>query len=276
VPIAEASAFGIMTVDPDDRIVEFHEKPAFATPLPQDPGAALASMGIYVFEADLLQEQLAVDHDDATSSHDFGNDLLPRLIRSHRVYGYRFGGETGRVTPDRYWRDVGTLDAYYDANMDLLSPIPPLDLYQDTWAIRTYHGQHPPARVVPGPDGVHGDVHNSILGSGSVVVGGSVVNSILSARVRVHAGARVESSILFDNVQVGAGASLKRCIVDKNVRIPENMRIGYDSEADGKLFRISPKGIVAVPKTFDASQIGRAACDDRPHASAGAAQNLNV
>jgi glucose-1-phosphate adenylyltransferase len=180
------------------------------------------------------------------------------------------------VTPDRYWRDVGTLDAYYDANMDLLSPIPPLDLYQDSWAIRTYQGQHPPARVVPGPDGVHGDVHNSILGSGSVVIGGSVINSILSARVRVHPGACVESSILFDNVQVGAGASLRRCIIDKNVRIPENMRIGHDSEADGRLFRISTKGIVAVPKTFDAVQLDCAARGTPPGQNLNGSQNLNV
>jgi glucose-1-phosphate adenylyltransferase len=254
VPLNEASAFGIMTVDGDDRIIEFEEKPETATPLPHDPDSALASMGIYVFEADMLREQLTVDHGDSASSHDFGKDILPRLIRSHRVYGYRFGRETGRVSPDRYWRDVGTLDAYYDANMDLLTPIPPLDLYQDTWAIRTYQGQHPPARVVPGTDGMHGVVQNSIISSGSVVIGGSVVNSILSAGVRVHPGARVDASILFDDVQVGAGASLRRCIVDKHARIPEDMQIGFDAEADRKRFRISSNGIVVVPKGFTATQ----------------------
>lgn len=248
VPVAEASSFGIMTVDNDDRIVEFAEKPEQAQPLPDDDSHALASMGIYVFNIDVLRRQLDADHEVIGSSHDFGHDLLPGLIKSHRVSGYQFGGCDGRVTPDRYWRDVGTLDSYYDANLDLLSRNPPLDLYQDSWPIRTYQGQHPPARVAPGENGSPGTIQNSMLGNGCIVNGGTVVNSILSARVCVRDGAHIDSSILFDNVKVGAGASLRRCIVDKDVQIPPGTRIGYDRDADRLQYHISPNGIVAVPK----------------------------
>lgn len=248
VPVKQASGFGIMTVDEQDRVTGFDEKPAHPKPLPDNPDVSLASMGIYVFNSDVLLSELDRDHENEHSSHDFGNDLLPRLIQSHHVAGYQFGGDEGRVTPDRYWRDVGTLDSYYDANMDLLAPVPSLDLYQDSWPIRTYQGQHPPARIVPGIQGSCGPVKNSMLGNGSVVSGGSVVHSILSARVRIDDGAHVESSILFDNVQVGAGARLRRCIVDKDVCIPAGMQIGYDPVADAARFPVSPNGIVAVPK----------------------------
>ena len=252
IPLGEASAFGIMAVDNNDRIVEFSEKPKQPRPLPDNQDYSLASMGIYVFNIDLLSEQLDIDNADSASTHDFGHDLLPRLISSHRVCGYRFGGTQGRVTPDRYWRDVGTLDSYFDANVDLLATLPPLDLYQDSWPIRTYQGQHPPARVTRGNDGQRGIIDNSILGNGSIVSGGTVIDSILSAGVRVQ-DAHIESSILFDNVRVGAGARLRRCIVDKDVHIPPGTHIGYDLETDAASFIVSPKGIVAVPKQNKAS-----------------------
>jgi glucose-1-phosphate adenylyltransferase len=250
VPATQASGFGVMEVDESDRIGEFVEKPSSPKTLPGDPNHALASMGIYVFDADMLCEALVVDHHDPSSSHDFGKDLLPRLIKSHRAFGYRFGGELGRVTPDNYWRDVGTIDAYYEANMDLLKPIPPLDLYQDSWSIRTYQAQHPPARVVPDKDGNHGEVHNSILAGGSVVIGAKVTNSILSPRVTVEAGAVIDSSILLDSVRVGAGAVIKRCIIDKDVDVPPGMQIGVDPSADATWFEVSPNGIVTVPERF--------------------------
>jgi glucose-1-phosphate adenylyltransferase len=252
VPINEATAFGIMKVDDEDRITQFEEKPSEPAPLPGNENYALASMGIYVFNMDMLREALTADHADDDSEHDFGHDILPRLIESHQVCSYQFGGSEGRVTPDRYWRDVGTLDTYFDANMDLLSAIPPLDLYQDSWPIRTYQGQHPPARVAPGDSGSHGTIENSILGNGSIVSGGSVINSVLSARVHVENEAHVESSILFDNVHVGPAARLRHCIVDKGVRIPAGMRIGYDQEEDAARFTISPNGIVVVPKDMKA------------------------
>ena len=192
--------------------------------------------------------QLDRDHADDQSSHDFGNDLLPELIRSHRVFGYQFGSSEGRVTQDRYWRDVGTIDSYFEANMDLLSEQPPLNLYQDSWPIRTYHGQHPPARVVPGEGGLHGAIHNSILGSGTIVSGATIRKSILSAKVRVEANAELDTSIIFDNVHIGAGARLRRCIVDKHVRIPPGMQIGFDKDEDARRFSLSEGGVVVVPK----------------------------
>lgn len=259
IPIEEASAFGVMTIDKDDRIVEFTEKPEQAKALPDDDHHALASMGVYVFNIDVLRQQLDDDHVAHGSSHDFGHDVLPRLIASHKVSGYQFGGCGGRVTPDGYWRDVGTLDSYYEANMDLLSQTPPLDLYQDTWSIRTYQGQHPPARVQQGDKGSLGTIQNSMLGSGSLVSGGTVINSILSARVHIQSAAHVDACILFDNVQVGEGAKLRNCIIDKGVMIPAGTQIGYDPIEDRQRFHVSEKGVIAVAKgawtVRDAGQI---------------------
>jgi glucose-1-phosphate adenylyltransferase len=250
VPAGEARAFGVMGVDGDGRVREFQEKPEHPKPIPGEPDAALASMGIYVFAAGRLREALLEDSRRGDSSHDFGKDLIPRLIGTHRVYAYRFGGTRGRVTPDRYWRDVGTLDAYYEANMDLLKPVPPLDLYQRDWAIRTYHSQNPPARMVPGADGKDGLLANSILGSGTVIIGGTVRRSILSSRVRVEEGAVVEDSLLFDSVTVGAGAALRRCIVDKGVRIPPGESVGLDPDRDRARFSRSENGVIVVPKGY--------------------------
>jgi glucose-1-phosphate adenylyltransferase len=250
VPLAEARAFGVMGVDEARRVVEFAEKPARPKPIPGDPDTALASMGIYVFDAAVLCEALREDAAREDSTHDFGKDIIPRLIHGRRVYAYRFGGSRGRVTPDRYWRDVGTLDAYYQANMDLLEPVPPLDLYQRDWPIRSYHGQNPPARTVPGPGGGDGLLANAILGSGTVIAGGTVRRSILSSRVRVGEGAVVEDALLFEGVRVGAGAVLRRCIVDKWVEVPAGETVGVDAEKDLRRFTVSAGGVVAVPKGY--------------------------
>ncbi|GLH74086.1 glucose-1-phosphate adenylyltransferase 2 [Geothrix limicola] len=250
VPLEEASAFGVMAIDEESRIVEFQEKPDHPKPMPDDPQTALVSMGIYVFPKGLLIEALREDSARSASSHDFGKDLIPRMIASHRVYAYEFGGSRGRVTPDRYWRDVGSIDAYYEANMDLLKPVPPLDLYQRDWAIRTYHGQNPPARMVPGASGRDGLMTNSIMGAGTVIVGGAVRHSILASRVHVREEAEVEDAILFDHVVVGEGAKVRRCIVDKHVVIPPGETIGLDEEKDARRFTRSSKGIVVVPEAY--------------------------
>lgn len=163
VPLDQAEQFGVMSVDESDRVTRFDEKPENPQPIPGAEGLSLASMGIYVFSLDLLLDVLADDHQRESSSHDFGNDIIPRLIEEAGVYAYRFGGEAGRVSPDCYWRDVGTLDSFYEANMELLNPIPSLDLYQPEWPIRTYTAQYPPARTVPGFSSSEGIFINSMV-----------------------------------------------------------------------------------------------------------------
>ena len=249
VPLHEASSFGVLAIDADSRIREFQEKPEHPMATPNDPSTALVSMGIYVFPKDQLIEELKNDSLREDSSHDFGKDLIPRMVATNRVYAYEFGGTRGRVTPDRYWRDVGSIDAYFEANMDLLKPIPPLDLYQNDWAIRTYHGQNPPARMVPGGNGKDGLMTNSIMGAGTVIIGGIVRHSILASRVHVHQEAVVEDAILFDHVTVGQGARLRRCIIDKHVNIPPGETIGFDPDLDARFTR-SDKGIIVVPEEF--------------------------
>lgn len=256
VPLAEASGFGVMTVDAKSQITEFEEKPAAPNAIPEDADAALVSMGIYIFNQDVLAEQLALDSQDEHSSHDFGHDLLPKMIQSHRVFGYQFGRSEGRVSQDRYWRDVGTIDSYFDANMDLLSPVPPLNLYQDSWPIRTYHGQFPPARVVTTDGEVKSDIKNSMIGSGSMVIDATISKSILSANVRVEKNCLIENSIIFDHVQIAAGSKIRNCIIDKNVRIPAGSRIGYDHREDTERFHVSENGVVVVAKDFCAVDSG--------------------
>ena len=207
-------------------------------------------MGIYVFSTDLLTAALQEDHKDDTSSHDFGKNIIPKLIETHRVCAYRFAGKGGRVSADGYWRDVGTVDAYFQANMDLLKTQPPLDLYQKDWAIRSYLALAPPARIVQGPSGRDSEVRNAILGNGVIVTGGTVERSLISAGVEIAEDASVVDSIIFDDVQVGSGVQLKRCIVDKHARIPPGTKIGFDEEADRKRFTISPGGVVVVPRSY--------------------------
>jgi glucose-1-phosphate adenylyltransferase len=250
VPLAEASAFGVVTTDADERIVDFQEKPRSPQPMAADKNAVMASMGIYIFSREILTDELIKDHESAASGHDFGKDIIPRLIRSHGVFAYRFGGVRGRVTPDQYWRDVGAIDAYYEANMDLLRVPPPLNLYQADWPIRTYQPQNPPAHVMSSASGQSGMLIDSILGDGSVLAGGVVKRSILATKVRVEENALVEDSVLFHDVTVGQGAKLKRCIVDKHVRIPPGETIGCDPQSDARRFTVSEKGIVVVPREY--------------------------
>jgi glucose-1-phosphate adenylyltransferase len=250
VQIQDARAFGIMSVDEQQRVFEFNEKPENPKHLPDDTGHALASMGVYIFNMDLLRQELQADYLQTESNHDFGKDIIPRLIDKNCICAYRFGGEAGRVTSDRYWRDVGTIDSYYAANMDLLEPVPPLDLYQRDWPIRNYNGQNPPARMVTGLHGNKGQLVNSMLGSGSVVSGGAVIHSILFSKVFVDENAVVEDSILLDGVHIGAGVQLKRCIVDKHVQIPPGHSFGINSDEGLARFTVSESGVTVIPKDY--------------------------
>lgn len=250
VPVAEATAFGVVRVDDEQRIVNFQEKPAQPAALPNDPEHALVSMGIYVFSMQLLLDALRDDRESSTSGHDFGMDILPRIISKKCVIAYPFGGETGRVLPDRYWRDVGTIDSYYQANMDLLEPVPPLNLYQQDWTIRTYQAQSAPARTVPGGSGNEGIFINSIVAGGTVIAGGSVQHSILFPNVFIGDEAIVHDSIVFNSVSIGDRVQLKNCIIDKHVQVPADEQIGFDLDKDRERFTVSNSGVVVVPRGY--------------------------
>ncbi|WP_375749808.1 glucose-1-phosphate adenylyltransferase [Vibrio sp. HN007] len=250
VPLEEAKSFGVMSIDEKQKIIAFAEKPDNPQPVPSDPDKSLASMGIYIFTTDALIEALEQDAEDPNSSNDFGKDIIPKLIDKEGVYAHRFGEKTGRVTRDAYWRDVGTIDSFYQANMDLLKPVPPMDLYQSDWAIRTYEPQLPPARTVSSVTGNEGIFINSIISSGVIISGGSVQNSVLSSNVRIENSATVSDSILFDHVEVGEECQLKNCIIDKHVKIPAGTKIGVNKAEDAKRFKISEEGIVVVPESY--------------------------
>jgi glucose-1-phosphate adenylyltransferase len=247
VDLEQARSFGVMAVDGHDRIVSFDEKPQEPKGMPDDPAHALASMGVYVFSVRLLAALLRADH-DTDSGHDFGKDILPAIVHTHHVAAYRFGGAAGRVTADRYWRDVGTIDAFYEANMDLLKPLPPIDLYQGDWSIRTYEGQHPPARSVPGCSGREAEIVNCMLASGVLIIGGTVRHVILFPSVRIEEGAVIENAVLFQDVVVGEGAQLQNCIIEKGVVVPAGETIGFDRDRDAQRFTVSERGIVVVAR----------------------------
>jgi glucose-1-phosphate adenylyltransferase len=263
VPLAEGDQFGVMRVDSQNRVIEFREKPKHPDPMPGDTTRCLASMGIYVFNANFLYEQLCRDATHPDSQHDFGKNIIPSLLNSHVVRAYPFHDKnTGN---SHYWRDVGTLDAYYEANMDLVAVHPELNLYDETWPIRTYQPQSPPPKFVfadtTGSTPRVGQALDSMVCPGCILSGGQVRRSILSAKVRVNSWATVEDSILFDGVDIGRHARIRRAIIDKGVRIPERMEIGFDADHDrARGFTVTDTGIVVIAKTdsFDAD----AASDD--------------
>lgn len=250
VPIEEASSYGIIDSNENRRIVDFVEKPHQPPTSPNDPSKSLASMGIYIFTMDVLIDALEKDAQDPQSSNDFGHDIIPKLIKRDGVYAYHFGDEAGRVTKDAYWRDVGTIDSFYQANMDLLQPLPPLDLYQHNWAIRTYEQQRPPARTVSPINDNSGKLINSIISNGVIISAASVYNSILSCNVRIFDRAKISASILFDNVIIGEDCQIKNCIIDKNVTVPAGTQIGFNFEKDKKHFTISEQGVIVVPEDY--------------------------
>jgi glucose-1-phosphate adenylyltransferase len=246
VPRSEARAFGVMAVDDDGRIVRFAEKPQNPETLPQRPDTVLASMGIYVFNARFLYEQLIRDADDPKSSHDFGKDIIPNAIGRYRVMAHRFADSCigGQERP--YWRDVGTVDAYWEANMDLTKVIPDLDLYDLKWPIWTHQEQLPPAKFVFDDDGRRGMAVDSLISGGCIVSGALVRRSLLFSSVRVDSHATVEDSVILPAVTIGAGAIVKRAVVDKLCHIAEGARIGVDPDEDRRRFHVTDKGIILV------------------------------
>ncbi|HEX5446484.1 MAG TPA: glucose-1-phosphate adenylyltransferase [Pirellulales bacterium] len=254
VSLPEATQFGVMQVDSDHRIIGWQEKPAQPRHIPGDQQHALASMGIYVFTARFMFEQLCQDATRRQSAHDFGRDIIPAVINTHRVFAFPFLDENRKN--DAYWRDVGTLDAYYEANMDLVSVDPLLNMYDEHWPIRTYHPTYPPPKFVfaeTGPNPRRGQALDSIICPGSIVSGGSVSHSILGPNTRVNSYAQVEGSILFEGVDIGRHAKVRRAIIDKGVHIPPGVEVGYDHDHDrARGFTVSEGGIVVIAKAYGA------------------------
>jgi len=244
-----ASEFGVIETAPDGRVIAFHEKIADAPTIPGDPERVYASMGNYVFSTRTLLREL---HDDAMnegSSHDFGRDILPKLAGNAEIFAYDF--QTNRIPGEAvdgasYWRDVGTIDAYYDANMDLRSVAPALNLYNRNWPLRTASYPEPPAKFTFDEQNRRGEAIDSIVSGGCLLSGGAVRNSVLFRGVKVHAGALVEGSLVLDNCDIGRRAQVRRAILDKNVRVPADACIGYDLEHDRRYHHVTDSGIVVV------------------------------
>jgi glucose-1-phosphate adenylyltransferase len=257
VPLAEAGGFGVMAVDEDLRVSAFQEKPERPAPIPGRPDTALASMGIYVFNAAFLYEQLARDSDDPHSTHDFGKDLIPHILeRGYRAVAHRFADSCVNMTEGRpYWRDVGTIDAYWEANMELTKVVPDLNLYDRKWPIWTYQEQLPPAKFVFDDNHRRGNAIDSLVSGGCVISGATVRRSLLFSSVHVHSYAQVEDSVVLPNVDIGRNVVLRRAVVEKNCRLPPGLQVGVDPEQDRKRFDVSPKGItLVVPQMLAALQ----------------------
>jgi glucose-1-phosphate adenylyltransferase len=261
VPIADASRFGVLEVAADGRIVGFEEKPKAPREMPAAPGFALASMGNYVFKANVLID--ALEHDALQdTSHDFGKTIIPSLLAGGaRLYAYDFS--KNRVPGDEdlapYWRDVGTVDSYWDASMDLISVTPPLNLYNAKWAIKSYTPQLPPAKFVFADAASQriGLATDSTVASGCIISGGTIHRSILFPRVRVNSFSHIEECVLMDGVDVGRHARLRRVIADKGVKIPPKIEIGFDEEEDRRRFHVSEGGVVVLPKGAEIAEPAR-------------------
>ena len=246
---SEAHRLGVVDIDRDSRVIGFLEKPKHNhLRSPYNPEMISASMGIYVFNTDVLIPVLLKDAEDPSSSHDFGHDILPRMIDDYRVYSFNFIDENKKEA--LYWRDVGTLEAFYDANMDIVSVSPVFNLYDEEWPIRTHQRQYPPAKFVFAEPGRKGHAVDSIVSSGCIVSGSTVRNSVLSPDVRVNSYSEVDSSILFSHVNVGRKCHIRRAILDRDVHVPEGTTIGFDTEADRQRYFVTESGITVVTRDY--------------------------
>lgn len=251
IPVGKESAreFGVIEAAPDGSVIGFHEKNPDAPTMPGDSERVYASMGNYIFSTNLLVRELYKDAENPNSAHDFGRDILPSLVGRASMFAYDF--QTNRIPGDPpeqapYWRDVGTIEAYYDASMDLRAVSPALNLYNRQWPLRTASYSDAPAKFIFDENGRRGHAIDSIVSGGSILSGAVVRSSVIGRHVRLHSGSEVEDSVLFDNCDVGARARVRRAILDKNVRVPEDARIGYDLERDRQLYHVTESGIVVV------------------------------
>jgi glucose-1-phosphate adenylyltransferase len=258
VPLNDARSFGVVTVDGEGRIRDFHEKPAQPVPMPGQPDRALASMGIYVFDAAFLCEQLALDAADPKSSHDFGRDMIPRLVASHHVQAHRFIDScVNMVGSHPYWRDVGTVDAYWDANTDLTHVVPQLNLYDDDWPIRSLPAQLPPAKFVFDNDARRSVVVDSLVSSGCIVSGATVRRSILFTKVRIDEKSVVEDSVVLGDVVIGRGVTLRKVIVDEGCVIPDGFKAGVHPDEDRAHFHVTAGGVTLITPDMLGQQVHR-------------------
>jgi glucose-1-phosphate adenylyltransferase len=239
-----ASRFGVLETDKDWRITRFEEKPKNPARSRLHSDKVNASMGIYIFNTNLLIPILIADAEDPKSTHDFGHDILPKVLAKYRVYAYNFVDEN-RQGP-QYWMDVGTLDAYYEANMDLVSVSPIFNLYDKAWPLRTWQQQYPPAKFVFNDPDRMGAALDSIVCPGCVISGGRVVRSVVGLDVRVNSFCEIQNSIIYNHVSVGRHSRIRNAIIDRHVNLPENTEIGYDTEADTQRFHVSEGGVVVV------------------------------
>ena len=252
VPRMDAVAFGVMAVDDEQRITGFLEKPEDPPAMPGKPDIALASMGIYIFESQFLFEQLDRDAQDPLSAHDFGKDIIPYLVPRANVFAHRLGQSAifSEGQDEAYWRDVGTIDAYWEANLDLTSVTPALDLYDQRWPIHTYQEQLPPAKFVFDKDERRGTAVNSMVSGGCVVSGATVRRSLLFSEVRVNSYAELNEAVVLPGCNIGRNARLTKVIVDRGVDIPEGLVVGEDAEADAARFHRTDKGVVLITRAM--------------------------
>jgi glucose-1-phosphate adenylyltransferase len=248
VPRMEATGFGVMHVDAEDRIIHFLEKPADPPCIPGKPDLALASMGIYVFRTDFLHELLARDAEDPNSAHDFGKDIIPYIVKHGKAVAHRFGQSCVRsdMESEAYWRDVGTVDAYWEANIDLTDVVPQLDLFDRNWPIWTYSEITPPAKFVHDEDGRRGKAVSSLVSGGCIISGAKLRRTLLFTGVHVHSYSHIEGSVILPYGEIGQNVRLKNVVVDRGVRIPDGLVVGEDPALDAKRFRRTDKGICLI------------------------------
>ena len=248
VPIAEASDFGVMAVDESMRITDFLEKPRSPPAMPGKPDVALASMGIYAFSANFLYSELQRDHDDPMSSHDFGKDVIPHLVSRGLAVAHHFEESCVTTTPESeaYWRDVGTIDAYWAANLDLIRPTPQLDIYDRNWPVWTYQQQLPPAKFIFDDEDRRGIAVDSMVSGGCIVSGAQVARSLLFSSVRINSWARTCEAVILPEVEIGRHARLNKVVIDRGCRIPEGLVVGEDPEEDARRFYRSEGGVVLI------------------------------